>query len=145
MSCVAALLNTCVCKDCFSIYIVLLLLHQNKLSSGWQFYTVFYVMKFISYIKIQWSFLLFRDFTFLRINGFMNQLVQCRLPWWSSQKLVWNFQSRFDAWDRALGAGALGWPRGMGWGGRQEGGSGWEHMYTRGGFMSMYGKATTIM
>ena len=34
-------------------------------------------------------------------------------------------QSRFDAWDRVLGAGALGWPRGMGWGGRQEGGSGW--------------------
>ena len=24
-------------------------------------------------------------------------------------------QSRFDAWDRVLGAGALGWPRGMGW------------------------------
>ena len=27
-------------------------------------------------------------------------------------------QSRFDAWDRVLGAGALGWPWGMGWGGR---------------------------
>ena len=26
-----------------------------------------------------------------------------------------NCQSRFDAWDRVLGAGALGWPRGMGW------------------------------
>ena len=25
-------------------------------------------------------------------------------------------QSRFDAWDRALRAGALGWPWGMGWG-----------------------------
>ena len=34
-------------------------------------------------------------------------------------------QSRFDAWDRVLRAGALGWPRGMGWGGRWEGGSGW--------------------
>ena len=34
-------------------------------------------------------------------------------------------QSRFDAWDRDLGAGALGWPRGMGWGERREGGSGW--------------------
>ena len=34
-------------------------------------------------------------------------------------------QSRFDAWDRALRAGALGWPWGMGWGGRREGGSGW--------------------
>jgi len=39
---------------------------------------------------------------------------------------------------RALKAGALGQPRGMGWGGRgvQDG----EHMYTHGGFMSMYGK-----
>ena len=47
-------------------------------------------------------------------------------------------QSRFDAWDRVLKAGALGWPRGMGWGGRwvQDG----EHMYTQGWFMSMYGK-----
>ena len=34
-------------------------------------------------------------------------------------------QSRFDAWDRVLGAGALGWPRGVGWGGRLEGVSGW--------------------
>ena len=36
-----------------------------------------------------------------------------------------NCQSRFDAWYRMLGAGALGWPRGMGWGGRWDGGSGW--------------------
>ena len=35
-----------------------------------------------------------------------------------------NCQSRFDAWHRMLGAGALGWPRGMVWGGRWEGGSG---------------------
>ena len=34
-------------------------------------------------------------------------------------------QSRFDAWYRVLGAGVLGRPRGMGWGGRWEGGSGW--------------------
>ena len=34
-------------------------------------------------------------------------------------------QSRFDAWDRVLRAGALGWPRGMELGGRWEGGSGW--------------------
>ena len=31
-------------------------------------------------------------------------------------------QSRFDAWHRVLKAGALRWPRGMGWGGRWEGG-----------------------
>ena len=36
-----------------------------------------------------------------------------------------NHQSRFDAWYRMLGTGALGWPRGMVWGGRWEGGSGW--------------------
>ena len=39
-------------------------------------------------------------------------------------------QSRFDAWDRVLRAGALGWPRGIGWGGRWEGASGWgTHVY----------------
>ena len=31
-----------------------------------------------------------------------------------------NCQSRFNAWYRMLGAGALGWPRGMVWGGRPE-------------------------
>jgi len=34
-------------------------------------------------------------------------------------------QSRFDAWDKALRSGALGWPWGIGWGKRWEGGSGW--------------------
>ena len=36
-----------------------------------------------------------------------------------------NCQFRFNAWYRMLRAGALGWPRGMVWGGRWEGGSGW--------------------
>ena len=36
-----------------------------------------------------------------------------------------NRQSRFDAWYRMLGVGALGWPRGMVWGGRREEGSVW--------------------
>ena len=48
-------------------------------------------------------------------------------------------QSKFDAWNRALKAGALGHPEG--WGG--EGGGGVHdggHMYTHGRFMSMYGK-----
>ena len=34
-------------------------------------------------------------------------------------------QSTFNVLNRALKAGALGRPRGMGWGGRWEGGSGW--------------------
>jgi len=39
-------------------------------------------------------------------------------------------QSRFDARYWMLGAGALGRPRGMVWGGRREEGSGWEtHVY----------------
>ena len=38
-------------------------------------------------------------------------------------------QSKLDAWNRALKAGALGQPRGMGWGGRQEGDSGRGTMY----------------
>ena len=39
-------------------------------------------------------------------------------------------QSRFDAWYWMLGAGALGRPRGMVWGGRREEGSGWRtHVY----------------
>ena len=44
-----------------------------------------------------------------------------------------------------LGAGALGRPRGMEWGGRREEGSGWEHMYTCGGFILIFGKTNTIM
>ena len=39
-------------------------------------------------------------------------------------------QSRLDARYWMLGAGALGWPRGMVWGGRREEGSGWgTHVY----------------
>ena len=70
------------------------------------------------------------------------QLLGSRLLVWIKQLLKqsslfsqhWNMyiiiyetdcQFRFDAWDRVLRAGALGWPRGMGWGGRWEWGSGW--------------------
>ena len=51
-----------------------------------------------------------------------------------------NHQSRFDAWDRMLRAGALGWP----WGWDEEGGGrgvlDGEHMCTCCWFMSMFGK-----
>ena len=51
-----------------------------------------------------------------------------------------------DAGYRMLGAGALGVPRGMVWGGRWEGGvQDGEHVYIRGGFMLMYGKTNTIL
>ena len=51
---------------------------------------------------------------------------------WNMYNIIYetNRQSRFDAWYRMLGAGALGWPRRMVWGGRWEGGSGWgTHVY----------------
>ena len=51
-----------------------------------------------------------------------------------------NHQSRFDAGYKMLGAGTLGWPRGMAWGGRLEGVQDGEHVYTHGRFMLMYGK-----
>ena len=54
-------------------------------------------------------------------------------------------QSRFYAWYWMLGAGALGWPRGMVWGWRREGVQDGEHVYTCGGFMLMYGKTNTIL
>ena len=50
-------------------------------------------------------------------------------------------QSRFDAWDRVLRAGATGMT--LRDGVEREVGGGvqnWEHMYTHGWFMSMYGK-----
>ena len=40
-------------------------------------------------------------------------------------------------------SGLVHWDDPEGWDG--EGVSGWEHMYTRGGFMSMSGKTTTIL
>ena len=56
-----------------------------------------------------------------------------------------NRQSRFDAGYRMLGAGALGWPRGVLRGGTWEGVQDGEHVYTCGGFMLMYGKTNTIL
>ena len=56
-----------------------------------------------------------------------------------------NHQSRFAAGYRMLGAGALGQPRGMVWGGGGRGVQDGEHMYTCGGFMSMFGKTNTIL
>ena len=51
-------------------------------------------------------------------------------------------QSRFDARYWMFGAGALGRPRGMVWGGRrvQDG----EHMYTCGRFILIFGKTNTV-
>ena len=51
-----------------------------------------------------------------------------------------NDQSKFDVWNRALKASALGQLRGMGWGGRWEGVWDGGHIYTLGWFMSVYGK-----
>ena len=51
---------------------------------------------------------------------------------WNTYNIIYGMsrQSRFDAWYWMLGAGALGRPRGMVWGGRREEGSGWgAHVY----------------
>ena len=51
---------------------------------------------------------------------------------WNMYNIMYetSHQSRFDARYWILGAGALGWPRGMVWGGRREEGSGWgTHVY----------------
>ena len=56
-----------------------------------------------------------------------------------------NCQSRFDAGYRMLGASALRRLRGMIQGGKREGVQDGEHVYTRGGFMLMYGKTNTIL
>ena len=51
---------------------------------------------------------------------------------WNMYNIIYetNHQSRFNAWYRMLGAGALRWPRGMVRGGRWKGGSGWgTHVY----------------
>jgi len=46
---------------------------------------------------------------------------------WNMYNIIYETsrQSRFDVWYWMLGAGALGQPRGMIWGGRREEGSGW--------------------
>ena len=46
---------------------------------------------------------------------------------WNMYNIIYETsrQSRFDAWYWMLGAGALGWPRGMVWRGSREEGSGW--------------------
>ena len=49
-------------------------------------------------------------------------------------------QSKFDAWNRALKAGAPGQRWGMGWEGGGSGVQDGGHMYTHGWLMSMYGK-----
>ena len=52
--------------------------------------------------------------------------------YWNTYNIIYEMsrQSRFDARYWMLGAGALGWPRGMVWGGSREEGSGWgTHVY----------------
>ena len=46
---------------------------------------------------------------------------------WNMNNIIFemNHPSSFDAWYRILGTDALGWPRGMRWRRRWEGGSGW--------------------
>ena len=56
-----------------------------------------------------------------------------------------NHQSRFDAGYRMLGL--VHWDDPEGWYGEGDGRGvqDWEHVYTRGGYMLMYGKTNTIL
>ena len=54
-------------------------------------------------------------------------------------------QSRFDAWDRMFGAGALVHPEGWDGEGGGKGVQSVENMHTCGRFMSMYGKTNTLL
>ena len=59
-----------------------------------------------------------------------------------------NRQSRFEAGYKMLGAGALGWstiPERLYGEGGGRGVQDWEHMYTCGRFMFMYGKTNTVL
>ena len=64
---------------------------------------------------------------------------------WNMYNIIYEMchQSRFDARYWKLGAGALGWPRGMVQGGRRVQVE--EHVYTCGGCMLIYGKTNTIL
>ena len=64
------------------------------------------------------------------------------LPSWNMYITICEIdhQSKFDAGNRALKAGALGQPRGMGWEGGGRGVQDGVHMYTCGWSMSMSGK-----
>ena len=74
---------------------------------------------------------------------------------WEKARVRWSERTAskhvyYQVWNRSpdqvgcmrqmLGAGALGWPRGMGWEGRWEGGSGWGTHVNPWWFMSMYSK-----
>ena len=69
------------------------------------------------------------------------RLKKCIWTLWEKARVGWSERIAlkyvyYQGWNRSpvqvgcvrqvLRAGALGWPRGMGWGGRWEGGSGWE-------------------
>ena len=60
------------------------------------------------------------------------KFVKCSIFFWNMYNIIYETsrQSRFNARYWMLGAGALGWPRGMVRGGKREEGSGWgTHVY----------------
>ena len=64
-------------------------------------------------------------------------LVMDREAWWAVVHEVTKVEH-----DRVT---ELNWPRGMVWGGRWEGFQDWEHVYTGGRFMLIYGKTNTVL
>ena len=66
---------------------------------------------------------------------------------WNMYNIMYetNRQYRFGAGYRRLGTGTLGWRRGIYGEGGERGVQDGEHVYSRGGFMLMYGKTSTIL
>ena len=62
-----------------------------------------------------------------------------------NSKWIEDMNERANTIKKMLGAGALGRPRGMVWGGRREEVQDGEHMYTCGRFIAMFGKTNTIL
>ena len=74
-----------------------------------------------------YNIILFKKYYFWKLCGRRRGWDDLREKHWNMYNIICELdcQSRFDAWDKVLRAGGLGWPWGMGWGGSGEGGSGW--------------------
>ena len=94
---------------------------NTDISSIWD--TFPHIVSRTQFCQYSYLFSKHRGFCISFLN-LLSSLFSARLPllddlgeWhWNMYNIIYetNRQSRFDAWYRMLGAGALGWPRGMG-------------------------------